>query len=132
MVVVICEEILKENHKTDLFPVKEVKATGFSFIMSQRRSKSLNVSSSEIADSIKECVRYIISREGSKIPIKRAEIIKHLTTICQTSSGQVNAVIIETNKILKQVRKSSRLLSFIAICGYIFVRSSHSTIEMSI
>ncbi|KAM3957934.1 non-structural maintenance of chromosomes element 3 homolog [Aphomia sociella] len=72
--------------------------------MTQRRNRSnteevdVNVES-----AINECVRYIICREGSKIPIKRAEIAKHLNSTCQTPSNQVNTVIIEANKILKRV-----------------------------
>ncbi|KAJ8712548.1 hypothetical protein PYW07_005390 [Mythimna separata] len=74
--------------------------------MSQRRgNRSTNAEPdiSELEDSIKECVHYIICREGSKIPIKRSEIIKHLNTTCETPTSQVNKVIIEANKILKRV-----------------------------
>lgn len=73
--------------------------------MSQRRNnRSSNDTNFEnMEESIQECVRYIICREGSKLPIKRAEILKHLSTVCQTTSNQINTVIIEANKILKNV-----------------------------
>lgn len=77
--------------------------------MSQRRAnRTVNTSNSEeieatLEDAINECVRFITCREGSKIPIKRAEIIKHLNTTCQTPANQVNTVVIEANKVLKRV-----------------------------
>lgn len=73
--------------------------------MSQRRNRQSNaeVDVSALEDAIKECVRYIICREGSKIPIKRSEVSKHLSATCQTSPNQVNSVLIEANKILKRV-----------------------------
>ncbi|XP_026754710.2 non-structural maintenance of chromosomes element 3 homolog [Galleria mellonella] len=73
--------------------------------MSQRRVNRSNTEEVEenIESAINECVRYIVIREGSKIPIKRAEIAKHLNSTCQTPSNQVNSVIIEANKVLKRV-----------------------------
>lgn len=74
--------------------------------MSQKRVKrpsNTAIDYSEIEDSVKECVRFIVCREGSKIPIKRSEIIKHLSTVCETPSNHTNAVIIEANKVLKRV-----------------------------
>lgn len=73
--------------------------------MSQRKSNrsTPEESNPNLEDHIKECVRFIVCREGSKIPIKRAEIVKHLANTCQTSPNQVNAVIIEANKTLKRV-----------------------------
>ncbi|VVC88625.1 unnamed protein product [Leptidea sinapis] len=54
-------------------------------------------------DAVKECVRYIICREGSKIPIKRIEIIKHLQNTYQTSTNHINTVILEADKLLKKI-----------------------------
>ncbi|XP_041982321.1 non-structural maintenance of chromosomes element 3 homolog [Aricia agestis] len=72
--------------------------------MSQRRSRASNeVDLSPLQDAIKECVRFVVCREGSKLPIKRAEIIKHINTNNQTPANQVNVVIVEANKILKRV-----------------------------
>ncbi|KAH9640303.1 hypothetical protein HF086_001655, partial [Spodoptera exigua] len=75
------------------------------FTMSQRRTRQSNaeVDVSELEDGIKECVRYIICREGSKIPIKKGDVSKHLSATCQTPSNHVNTVLIEANKILKRV-----------------------------
>ncbi|KAL0822026.1 hypothetical protein ABMA28_005402 [Loxostege sticticalis] len=74
-------------------------------MMSQRRGNRSTAEESEanLDDAIKECVRFIVCREGSKIPIKRAEIVKHLNTTCQTLANQVNTVIVEANKTLKRV-----------------------------
>nr|XP_021186038.2 non-structural maintenance of chromosomes element 3 homolog [Helicoverpa armigera] len=69
----------------------------------QDRSTIAETDVSDHEDSIKECVRYIICREGSKIPIKRAEIIKHLSTTCQTPSNLVKTVLVEADRILKRV-----------------------------
>lgn len=87
--------------------------------MSQRRnnrSSNAEVDISELKDSIKECVRFLVCREGSKIPIKRGEIIKHLSTTCQTPTNKVSTVIIEANKVLKKVSilliKNSGYLNF--------------------
>lgn len=83
--------------------------------MSQRRNRQSNaeVDVSALEDAIKECVRYIICREGSKIPIKRSEVSKHLNATCQTSPNQVNSVLIEANKILKRVScELSKVLYF--------------------
>lgn len=74
--------------------------------MSQRRNRSLqefDANAPGVREAIEECVRYIFYREGSKIPIKRAEIIKHLASTCQTSPNQVNTFISEANKLLKKV-----------------------------
>lgn len=73
--------------------------------MSQRRSNRTQSDDniSDLENAIKECVRFIVCREGSKIPFKRAEIIKHLTTTCETPTSQVNKVIVEADKKLKKV-----------------------------
>lgn len=77
--------------------------------MSQRRpNRSIaNVAEDDddlsLDEAVKECVRYIFCREGNKIPIKRADIVKHLSTTCQTPSGDVNAVISRANQVLKKV-----------------------------
>ncbi|KAJ0174442.1 hypothetical protein K1T71_009550 [Dendrolimus kikuchii] len=71
--------------------------------MSSSRANSSRAEEEVNPDVVNECVRYIISREGCKIPIKRAEIIKHLTTSNQIATSQINKVIIEANKILKYV-----------------------------
>lgn len=71
--------------------------------MSQRRQNRSQAEEGIGDDVVNECVRFIICREGSKIPIKRPEIIKHLTTTCQISSNQINKIIIEANKVLKRV-----------------------------
>ena len=74
--------------------------------MSQRRgNRSTNVEPdvSELEEAIKECVHYILCREGSKIPIKRGEIIKHLNATCETATSQVNRVLSEADKVLKRV-----------------------------
>lgn len=73
--------------------------------MSQRRINRTHTDEdlSHLEDAIKECVRFIFCREGSKIPIKRTEIIKHLTTACETPNNQVNKVIAEADKTLKKV-----------------------------
>ncbi|XP_038222285.1 non-structural maintenance of chromosomes element 3 homolog [Zerene cesonia] len=56
-----------------------------------------------LGDAINECVRYILCREGSKIPIKRVDIIKFLNSTCQVSTNQVNSIIRESETILKQI-----------------------------
>ncbi|CAG4982220.1 unnamed protein product [Colias eurytheme] len=56
-----------------------------------------------LGDAINECVRYILCREGSKIPIKRVDIIKFLNSTSQVSTSQVNAIIREAEKILKKI-----------------------------
>ncbi|RVE48028.1 hypothetical protein evm_007340 [Chilo suppressalis] len=76
--------------------------------MSQRRANRTNTTNEEeismhLEDAIKECVRFIICREGSKKPIKRAEISSHLNTTCQTPNNQINTVMIEANKLLKRI-----------------------------
>ncbi|XP_068617932.1 non-structural maintenance of chromosomes element 3 homolog [Battus philenor] len=72
--------------------------------MSQRRqNRTVGEDISVAENAIKECVRYIFYREGSKIPIKRSEILKHLQNVCETPSNQVNTVIAEANKVLKTV-----------------------------
>ncbi|XP_060804903.1 non-structural maintenance of chromosomes element 3 homolog isoform X2 [Amyelois transitella] len=73
--------------------------------MSQRRTNRSTADAEESVDeeAVTECVRYIICRESSKFPIKRAEILKHLTTTTQTPANQVKSVLVEANKILKQV-----------------------------
>ncbi|XP_014364449.2 non-structural maintenance of chromosomes element 3 homolog [Papilio machaon] len=73
--------------------------------MSQRR----HIRTSAVEDTttldraVTECVRYIFSREGSKIPIKRAEILKYLQNACETTSNQISSVMVEANKVLKTV-----------------------------
>ncbi|KAL4714858.1 hypothetical protein ACJJTC_012530 [Scirpophaga incertulas] len=79
--------------------------------MSQRRNNRtnpvLNNSNPErqidLDGAIKECVRFIVCREGSKIPIKRAEIVKHLSSTYQLPKNQVNSVIVEANRKLKEI-----------------------------
>ncbi|CAB3234387.1 unnamed protein product [Arctia plantaginis] len=74
--------------------------------MSQRKvnkSRDTRPDISELEPAIKECVRYILCREGGKIPIKRGDINKHLNTVCQTPQNQVSAIIVEANKVLKKV-----------------------------
>lgn len=74
--------------------------------MSQRRSNRSREEPEDLShleDSIKECVRFMLCREGSKVPIKRSEVNKHLSTVCQTASNQINTVIIEASKVLKRV-----------------------------
>ncbi|XP_063537588.1 non-structural maintenance of chromosomes element 3 homolog [Cydia strobilella] len=56
-----------------------------------------------IQNAVKECARYILSREGSKIPIKKADIAKHLATACQTPPQHVSGVISAAEKLLKKV-----------------------------
>lgn len=73
--------------------------------MSQRRSNRSQDAEDvqNLEEAIKECVRYIVCREGSKIPIKRFEIVKHLGTVCQTPANQINNVVVGANNILKKV-----------------------------
>lgn len=74
--------------------------------MSQKKinkSRDSRPDISECEPAIKECVRYILCREGGKIPIKRADINKHLNNVCQTPQNQVSGVISEANKVLKKV-----------------------------
>lgn len=76
--------------------------------MSQRRSQRSTAPADEELDpaldgAVTECVRYVLCRESSKIPLKRAEIVKHLNTTFQISSNQVNKIVAEANKILKTV-----------------------------
>lgn len=72
-------------------------------------------------DIVNECVRFIVCREGCKIPIKRAEIIKHITTSNQISVSQINKVIIEANKVLKNVSKFVVIFQTIVIV-FVFSR----------
>ncbi|XP_053611161.1 non-structural maintenance of chromosomes element 3 homolog isoform X2 [Plodia interpunctella] len=73
--------------------------------MSQRRANRSTVDSEETVDedAVNECVRFIVCREGSKIPIKRAEIMKHLSATTQIPGNQVKSILVEANKILKKV-----------------------------
>ncbi|CAK1587234.1 unnamed protein product [Parnassius mnemosyne] len=73
--------------------------------MSQKRQSKNNesINNTDLKSAVKECVRYIFCREGSKIPIKRAEILKHIQSVCETPSNQVNNVIVEANNVLKTV-----------------------------
>ncbi|GBP56325.1 Non-structural maintenance of chromosomes element 3 homolog [Eumeta japonica] len=75
--------------------------------MSRRRTNKSALASQdvnpEIDDAVQECVRYILCREGSKLPIKRVDLLKHLSGICQTSSGEINVIVAESNKVLKRV-----------------------------
>lgn len=83
--------------------------------MSQRRSTRAAVPAAlieeeednSLEEAVNECARYILCREASKIPIKRANIIKHLATVCQTPSGDVSRVISRTNKLLEKVCKAT-------------------------
>ncbi|KOB67126.1 MAGE-like protein 2, partial [Operophtera brumata] len=72
--------------------------------MSQRRSNRSQADEDvpDLAEPIKECVRFIVCREGSKIPIRRSEIVKHLVTVCQTPSNQINNVVLGANNLLKK------------------------------
>lgn len=77
--------------------------------MSQRRPNRSTANIAEedddlaLDEAVKECVRYIFYREGNKTPFKRADIVKHLSTTCQTPSGDVNTVISRANQVLKKV-----------------------------
>ncbi|KAG6447480.1 non-structural maintenance of chromosomes element 3 homolog [Manduca sexta] len=73
--------------------------------MSKRKSnKSIaDVDVPDLKEAVIECVRFIVCREGSKIPIKRAEVVKHLETTCSTPSNLVNKVVLEANNTLKRV-----------------------------
>ncbi|XP_013180075.1 PREDICTED: melanoma-associated antigen G1-like [Papilio xuthus] len=73
--------------------------------MSQRRQiRTSAVEEITTSDrAVIECVRYIFSREGSKIPIKRAEILKYLQSTCETSTNQISSIMVEANKVLKTV-----------------------------
>lgn len=57
----------------------------------------------EISQAAKECVRYIVCREGSKIPIKRSDIIKNIASAADVPSNQINTVVTQANKLLKKV-----------------------------
>lgn len=96
--------------------------------MSQRRgNRSTNVEPdiSNLEESIKECVHFILCREGSKIPIKRSEIIKHLHATCETATNQVNTVLAEANKILKRV-STFVLKLFPLFCFFFFYLLWHA------
>ncbi|KAJ2940399.1 hypothetical protein O0L34_g82 [Tuta absoluta] len=74
--------------------------------MSQRRanrSSAVEEDDGSLDTAVNECVRFVLCREGSKIPFKRAEIGKHLHATCETSLGDVNRVVTKANKILKEV-----------------------------
>ncbi|XP_059048738.1 non-structural maintenance of chromosomes element 3 homolog [Achroia grisella] len=100
--------------------------------MSQRRQNISMETEENLGGAINECVRYIVIREGSKIPIKRAEIAKHLNSTCQTPSNQVNSVVIEANKILKKVY-GYKLIQVESKSGiqYIVVLNEESDLEPS-
>lgn len=77
--------------------------------MSQRRSnRSQAEDVPNLEEPIKECVRFIVCREGSKIPIKRSEIVRHLGAVCQTPSNQINNVVVGANNILRKVSSHSK------------------------
>ncbi|KAI8439830.1 hypothetical protein MSG28_013497 [Choristoneura fumiferana] len=80
--------------------------------MSQRRSTRAGAPAapieeeeddSSLEEAVNECTRYILCREASKLPIKRADIAKHLATVCQTPSGVVSRVILRTDKLLEKM-----------------------------
>ncbi|XP_045774999.1 non-structural maintenance of chromosomes element 3 homolog isoform X2 [Maniola jurtina] len=71
--------------------------------MSQRRT--INRSQSENscpAEAVNECVKFLVCREGSKKPIRQADIEKHLTDVLQTPVNK-KLVIENANKVLKHV-----------------------------
>ncbi|XP_050347844.1 melanoma-associated antigen F1-like [Nymphalis io] len=53
--------------------------------------------------TVQECVRYILSREGSKIPIKQGDIRKYLEENYGVSRNLYKNIIIEANNVLKNV-----------------------------
>ncbi|CAG9129551.1 unnamed protein product [Plutella xylostella] len=76
--------------------------------MSQPRSRASRAAEEADADpdlgeAINECARFLICREGSKIPIKRAEIQKFLAPNFQIPSNRINVVISEANKLIRKV-----------------------------
>lgn len=82
--------------------------------MSQRRQIRRNTveDTTTLDRAAVECVRYVFSREGSKLPIKRTEILKYLQNVCETPSNQINSVMVEANKVLKSVRLSCYIHRF--------------------
>ncbi|XP_022116037.1 non-structural maintenance of chromosomes element 3 homolog [Pieris rapae] len=54
-------------------------------------------------NAVPECVRYILCREGSKVPIKRSEIKDYLSTSSQISQNDMNSIILEAERILKKI-----------------------------
>ncbi|CAH4029892.1 unnamed protein product [Pieris brassicae] len=54
-------------------------------------------------NAVTECVRYILCREGSKVPIKRSEIKDYLSTSSQISQNDMNTIILEAERVLKKI-----------------------------
>lgn len=73
--------------------------------MSQRRSNRARSDDDEpsLDEAIDKCVRFIVNRESSKIPLKRADILKMLGTASEIPSNKINSVIVGANRKLKQV-----------------------------
>lgn len=85
--------------------------------MSQPRSRASRAAEEADADpdlgeAINECARFLICREGSKIPIKRAEIQKFLAPNFQIPSNRINVVISEANKLIRKVIFFNYILYF--------------------
>ncbi|XP_047521477.1 non-structural maintenance of chromosomes element 3 homolog [Pieris napi] len=64
-----------------------------------RVEESLNTNT----NAVTECVRYILCREGSKVPIKRSEIKDYLSTSSQISQNDMNSIILESERVLKKI-----------------------------
>ncbi|XP_072944940.1 non-structural maintenance of chromosomes element 3 homolog [Epargyreus clarus] len=70
--------------------------------MTQRRSLPSQTGACRNEDVI-ACVRYILCREGSKLPIPRVDIANHLKSTCDTPKNDVNNVIAAADKHLRNV-----------------------------
>ncbi|XP_039756273.1 MAGE-like protein 2 [Pararge aegeria] len=54
------------------------------------------------AEAVNQCVKFLVCREGSKIPIKNADIENFITSVIQTPVDK-KLVIEKANKVLKSV-----------------------------
>ncbi|CAG9564478.1 unnamed protein product [Danaus chrysippus] len=66
-----------------------------------QRSQNVSVSCSK--EAVYGCVRYILCREGSKIPIKRSDIINHISETCKVTKQNASHVFIAAQNELKRV-----------------------------
>ncbi|OWR53949.1 Melanoma antigen protein 2 [Danaus plexippus plexippus] len=65
--------------------------------------RSQNVSISCSKEAVNGCVRYILCREGSKIPIKRSDIINHISETGKVTKQNAINVFNAAQKELKKV-----------------------------
>ncbi|XP_046969309.1 non-structural maintenance of chromosomes element 3 homolog [Vanessa cardui] len=97
---------------------------------------SMNRSGSSLTEdqtdnlAVNECVRYILSREGSKIPIKQCDIRKHLEDNFNAPRNLMKNIISSANNVLKNVYGYKLVQVDAKQSQYIVVLNKPCTISM--